>query len=182
MSPQEAGQRLHGDAVLAGSVRRVDRKVRVNAQLIRTADDQDLWAEGGLEFEGRDLLETEKMLASAIATRLRAPLSRQRRIAMLRSPTSSSEAYEHFVRGTLALRNSAADHSLVAEQLLQRAVHLQGSPHGMDSLPGEEDGGEDAGQESCESGSGTEDVSRSDRERRCQDTRGIRRSAQDAVF
>jgi TolB-like protein len=59
MSSQEAGQRLYVDAVLAGSVRRVDRKVRVNAQLIWTADDQVLRAEGGLEFEGRDLLETE---------------------------------------------------------------------------------------------------------------------------
>jgi DNA-binding winged helix-turn-helix (wHTH) protein/TolB-like protein/Tfp pilus assembly protein PilF len=124
MSPQEAGQRLHVDAVLAGSVRRVDRKVRVNAQLIRTGDNQILWAEGGLEVEGRDLLETEKMLAASIATRLRGPLARPQRVAISHSPTSRAEAYELFVRGKLAQRSPAADRQQVAEKLFQQAIQL----------------------------------------------------------
>src|SRR5438034_416206 len=81
-SPQEAGKRLNVDAVLTGSVRRADRKVRVNAQLIRTEDGQVLWAEGGLEVESRDLLEAERLLSTAIATRLHVPLSRRERNAM----------------------------------------------------------------------------------------------------
>jgi TolB-like protein len=44
-SPVEAGQRLNADAVLVGLVRRAENRIRVNAQLIRTADSRILWAE-----------------------------------------------------------------------------------------------------------------------------------------
>jgi DNA-binding winged helix-turn-helix (wHTH) protein/TolB-like protein len=124
ISPQVAGQRLHADAVLVGSVRRGERKVRVNVQLIRTADGQILWAEGGLEVEGRDLLETEKLLAAAIASRLRGSLTRDQRSAISRVPATSAEAYELFVRGKLALRGSAPEGSQVAEQLFRQAIKL----------------------------------------------------------
>ena len=122
-NPQEAGKRLNVDAVLVGSVRRADRKVRVNAQLIRTEDGQVLWAEGGLEVESRDLLEAERLLSTAIATRLHVPLSRRERNAMARTPTSSAEAYELFVRGKLAMRGGGENLS-VAEQLFQKATTL----------------------------------------------------------
>ncbi|HTM50580.1 MAG TPA: FlgO family outer membrane protein [Bryobacteraceae bacterium] len=122
-NPQEAGKRLNVDAVLTGSVRRADRKVRVNAQLIRTEDGQVLWAEGGLEVESRDLLEAERLLSTAIATRLHVPLSRRERNAMARTSTSSVEAYELFVRGKLAMRGGGENFS-VAEQLFQKATTL----------------------------------------------------------
>jgi tetratricopeptide (TPR) repeat protein len=43
---------------------------------------------------------------------------------MSRSPTSSAEAYEHFVRGKLAQRDSAADRRRVGEQLLRQSIKL----------------------------------------------------------
>jgi TolB-like protein len=121
--PQEAGKRLNVDAVLVGSVRRADRKVRVNAQLIRTGDGQVLWAEGGLQIESPDLLETERLLSAEIASRLHLPLSRRDRGAIARTPTSSAEAYELFVRGKLAM-TGGGDNLRVAEQLFQKATTL----------------------------------------------------------
>ncbi len=124
-SPAEAGRRLKAEAVLIGSVRTAERKIRVNAQLIRTEDGRVLWADGGLELEARDLLEAERVLATAIAARLRGALTSQERTVIASTPTSNAEAYELFVRGKLALRDRQRQPGLaVAEQLFEQAVRL----------------------------------------------------------
>ncbi|MFN0170615.1 MAG: winged helix-turn-helix domain-containing protein [Bryobacteraceae bacterium] len=123
-SPESAGRRLNAEAVLIGSVRTAERKIRVNAQLIRTADGRILWAGGGLELEARDLLEAESVFATAIAGRLRGALTSRERTMMARAPTSNAEAYEFFLRGKLAMRGQREDRLTVAEQLFDQAVHL----------------------------------------------------------
>lgn len=125
ISPQEAGQRLKVEAVLTGSVRKAGQKIRVNAQVIRSADGQVVWAEGGLDVAGTDLLEAERLVADAIATRLRRSLTASERSAISRPLTFSPEAYELFVRGRLALRKAReADDILVAQKLLEQATRV----------------------------------------------------------
>jgi DNA-binding winged helix-turn-helix (wHTH) protein/TolB-like protein/tetratricopeptide (TPR) repeat protein len=124
-SPAEAGKRLNAEAVLVGSVRTAKERIRVNAQLIRTADGRILWAGGGLEVEASDMLDAERVLAVAIGKRLLGALSSRERTAMACTPTSNAEAFELFVRGKLAMRNSAREQDLrLAEQLLDRAVRI----------------------------------------------------------
>ncbi len=124
-SPEAAGRRLNAEAVLIGSVRTAERKIRVNAQLIRTEDGQVLWADGGLELEARDLLEAERVFATAIAARLRGALTSRERTMIASTPTSNPEAYEFFIRGKLAMRDEQlGDRLPVAEQLFERAVRL----------------------------------------------------------
>lgn len=123
-SPQEAGRRLNVEAVLFGSIRRIDRRVRVNAQLIRSEDGQVLWAEGGLHLEARDLLEAESLVATAIAAHLGQALTASERGAMMRRPTSSAEAFELLVRGKLALRSRTDVRLSLAEKLFQEAIQL----------------------------------------------------------
>ena len=65
-----------------------------------------------------------RQAAVATATRLRGPLARPQRVAISHSPTSRSEAYEHFVRGKLAQRSPATDRQQVAEKLFQQAIQL----------------------------------------------------------
>jgi tetratricopeptide (TPR) repeat protein len=123
--PSEAGKRLNAEAVLVGSVRTADRRIRVNVQVIRTADGRILWADGGLEIEAKDLLEAERVLATTIAKRLRVALTSRERSVMARTPTSNAEAYELFVRGKLAMRDrDREERVLVAEQLFEQAVRL----------------------------------------------------------
>jgi DNA-binding winged helix-turn-helix (wHTH) protein/TolB-like protein len=125
-SPVEAGRRLNAEAVLVGSVRMSENRIRVNAQLIRTADSRIVWAGGGVEVDARDLLEAERVLAAAIAARLTGALTSEERSAMERTPTSNAEAYELFVRGKLAMRNSLRQQDLhLAEQLFTRAVRIE---------------------------------------------------------
>jgi DNA-binding winged helix-turn-helix (wHTH) protein/TolB-like protein len=123
--PTEAGKRLNAEAVLVGSVRTAENRIRINAQLIRTADSRILWADGGLEVEARNLLEAERVLSAAIATRLRGALTSTERGAMTSTPTSNAEAYELFVRGKLAMRDwRRGDGLRVAEQLFEQAIRL----------------------------------------------------------
>lgn len=125
-SPVEAGRRLNAEAVLVGSVRMADNRIRVNAQLIRTADSRIVWAGGGVEVDARDLLEAERVLAAAIAARLTGALTSAERSAMARTPTSNAEAYELFMRGKLAIRNSMRKQDLqLAEQLFTQAVRIE---------------------------------------------------------
>ncbi len=124
-SPAEAGKRLNAEAVLVGSFRTAGQRIRVNAQLIRTADSRILWADGGLEVEVRGLLEAERILAAAIATRLRGALTSRERSTMAHTPTSSAEAYELFLRGRLAMRDRTGEGDLrLAEQLFEQAVRI----------------------------------------------------------
>lgn len=126
VSPVEAGRRLNAEAVLVGSVRMAVNRIRVNAQLIRTADSRIVWAGGGVEVDARDLLEAERVLAAAIAVRLTGALTSAQRRAMARTPTSNAEAYELFVRGKLAMRNSMRKQDLqLAEQLFTQAVRTE---------------------------------------------------------
>jgi DNA-binding winged helix-turn-helix (wHTH) protein/TolB-like protein len=126
VSPQEAGQRLDVDAVLFGSVRRAEHKIRVNVQMIRSTDGQVLWAEGGLNAEGKDLIETERLVATAIAARLRRSLGASEKDAIALRQTRSPDAYELYVRGRFALRKSREDpqESRIAEKLFDQAVKL----------------------------------------------------------
>lgn len=125
VSPAEAGRRLNTEAVLNGSVRTAGRKFRANVQLIRSADGQILWADGGVEIEARDLLEAESLLATTIATRLRGALTARERNAIARMPTLNAEAYELFVRGKIAMRDRERPESLrTAAEFFERAVRL----------------------------------------------------------
>jgi tetratricopeptide (TPR) repeat protein len=125
-APQAAGRQLNTEAVLIGSVRTAGgKKIRVNAQLIRTDDGRILWADGGLEIEARDLLEAERVLATAIALRLRGALTSRERKEIVSTATANAEAHELFVRGKMAQRERPRQRGLaVAQELFEQAVRL----------------------------------------------------------
>ena len=60
---------LNVDAVVEGSVLRVEGRVRITAQLIEAATDRHLWA-GSYEREHRDVLELQNDVAREIAERI----------------------------------------------------------------------------------------------------------------
>lgn len=65
----DIGQELRVDAIVEGTVERVSDRVRIRAQLIRTATDEHLWA-ASYDRDVNDLLQLEADVASDIARQI----------------------------------------------------------------------------------------------------------------
>lgn len=97
-SLSEIGRELGVDAVLEGSVLRVDDQVRITVQLIHVPTDTHLWS-GSFDRELRDVLALHSDVARAVADEVHAVLTPEesRRLASTREV--DPRALEHYVRG-----------------------------------------------------------------------------------
>jgi TolB-like protein/Flp pilus assembly protein TadD len=121
---RQIGKELGVSAILEGSVRREGNRVRVNVQLINTANDRHIWAED-YDRDLTDVFAIQTDLAKKIAHELQAQLSATEQEQMTRRPTENGEAYLAFVEGhnlqaSLEDRNKQEQ----ARQLYERAIQL----------------------------------------------------------
>src|SRR5947199_5528469 len=84
--------------LLEGSVQKTNDQVRVNVQLIRAANDSQLWAET-FDRKLTDIFSVESEVAKAIADQLRAKLTGQEEQVIASKPTDNTEAYDAYLRG-----------------------------------------------------------------------------------
>src|SRR6058998_3316878 len=111
--------------ILEGSVQKSADAVRVNVQLIRAANDSQLWADT-FDRKLTDIFSVESEVAKAIADQLQAKLTGQEEQVIAAKPTDNSEAYDAYLRGlayTLKTGNNAAN-ALAAQKYLREAVRL----------------------------------------------------------
>jgi TolB-like protein/class 3 adenylate cyclase/Tfp pilus assembly protein PilF len=93
---REIGKALNVSKVLAGSVRKSGNRVRINAELVNTADGYQLWSET-FDRNLNDIFELQDEIASIIANRMREQLvSRTTEFA---EPSQNVEAYEFYLKG-----------------------------------------------------------------------------------
>ena len=115
---RKIGRALGVAYVLQGSVRKLDDRVRVNAQLIDTRTDAQIWAE---QYDRKidDLFELQSDLAQAIVTQLKGKLSKREKAAIGTRPTADARAYDLY----LEARGSVLQyHFEKAIELLEKAV------------------------------------------------------------
>jgi serine/threonine protein kinase/tetratricopeptide (TPR) repeat protein len=123
---REVGHALGVSHVVEGTVRRSERKVHVNAQLVDTRTDADVWAE---EYD-RDLTDVfaiEALVAQSIADRLRAKVSAREKMAINEWPTRDLVAYDLYTHAknlflAASGSNSGKEDLLHAAELLDQAV------------------------------------------------------------
>lgn len=97
------------DAVVEGSVVRSGENVRVDARLVDTADDRQIWAQSFTQRE-EDIIALQDHIARAVAQRIEVAIdpSVQKRLA--NAPTVNAEAYEAYLHGSTYLaQHSNAD-------------------------------------------------------------------------
>ena len=121
----EIAKQLGVAYILEGSVQKSADAVRVNVQLIKAANDSDLWAD---TFDRKliDIFSVESEVAKAIADQLQAKLSGREEQVIAARPTDNPEAYDAYLRGlayNLKAANSAAN-SRAAQKYLREAVRL----------------------------------------------------------
>ena len=115
-----AGRTLAVDAVLEGTIRRVDDRYRVNVRLIDVASGRPSW---GSTFDepSLNLLVLEDRLAERVASASSLALNSTARDAR---GTASAEAYEAYLRGRFLTFKLARESFTQARAYIDRAIAL----------------------------------------------------------
>jgi len=99
----EIGRELGVGAVLEGSVQKEKDRIRVTAQLIRTADDAHLWAER-YDRELASVFEVQDEISMAIVAALKLKLTAREKQGISKLPIDNVAAYECYLRATHEIR------------------------------------------------------------------------------
>ena len=115
---RQIGKELNARYILEGGVQALGSRVRVNAQLIDTDDDEHIWADTfDHELTASNLFDIQASLAKAIAGEMKTSLSESDQILIDQIPTQSIEAYNSYLRG-LELRDRGGHHELNTAQVI----------------------------------------------------------------
>jgi TolB-like protein/Tfp pilus assembly protein PilF len=119
----EIARQLNVANILEGSVQRAGDRVHINAQLIRAATDEHLWAES-YDRKLENIFSVEAEVAAAVAEALRAKLTGAEQQALEQKPTSNPVAYDAYLRGIALWRDDNLLNRLKATQPLEESVQL----------------------------------------------------------
>ncbi len=96
----EIGALLSVATVLEGQVQRAGDQLRINVQLIDTAQEGHLWANTyDRELTAQNIFDVQSDIARTIADALHAELSASDEVALSAIPTTSTEALQQFMMG-----------------------------------------------------------------------------------
>ena len=122
---KQIGRDLGVANVLEGSVQISGDRVRINAQLIDTQTDSQIWAEQ-YDRKLEDIFALQSELAQTIAAQLKATLSTGEKAEIWRQPTQDLQAYDLYLRARAAFRGGGGtmprENWNVAISLLNRAI------------------------------------------------------------
>ena len=105
------GQELGVDAVVEGTVARSGERVRVNARLVSTGDDRNLWAQS-FERDAGDILSLEDDLAQSVSRRIEVVLTPDSMHRRDEPHPVNVQAYESYLSGMHDLNNHRTNNEL----------------------------------------------------------------------
>ncbi|MEO5618316.1 MAG: serine/threonine-protein kinase, partial [Candidatus Eisenbacteria bacterium] len=121
LSLPEIGRKLGVGAIVEGSVQRSGDRVRITAQLIRTANEQHMWAHS-YERDLRDALALQDEVATAIAKEVQAHLTPKQQKQIADARPVSPKSYELYLRALDAYRRWNKQSEQVALEFLKQAI------------------------------------------------------------
>jgi len=110
-----AARELNTDAILEGNVQRSGSRLRVNVNLLKSADGSSIWNDK-FELEANDLFQVEDQVAQQVAERLRIRLGNGSNFAARKDP-SSQLANEWYMKGLFSLDQRGFDHDDMGHML-----------------------------------------------------------------
>jgi adenylate cyclase len=118
---RDIGRALGVSAVLEGSVRKAGERVRITAQLVKSADGYHLWSES-FDRSLDDVFAIQSEIAQKLVSALRLSLSRQECELIERHGTRNAEAYDLYLRGQAYLRDGTDSTLPKAVAAFRRAI------------------------------------------------------------
>jgi TolB-like protein/Tfp pilus assembly protein PilF len=117
----EIAKQLGVAHILEGSVQKSRDAVRVNVQLIKAANDSQVWAET-FDRKLTDIFSVESDVAKAIADQLQAHITRQEEQVIAAKPTKNIEAYDAYLRGRYFWNKRTSDGIKHAIEHFQQSI------------------------------------------------------------
>ncbi len=120
---RRVGLTLGADYLVEGSVRKMEQRLRVSAQLVETEGGRQLWAER-YDRELQDLFRLQDEITTTIAARIEPEVSAAERARVERKAVPALHAWDFFRLGTKHFYKSTAPDNLEAQRLFRRAIEL----------------------------------------------------------
>ncbi|TMI97196.1 MAG: guanylate cyclase, partial [Bacteroidetes bacterium] len=121
---REIGKALNVNKVLEGSVRKAGNRVRINAELVNTADGYQLWSET-FDRNLNDIFELQDEIAGIIANRMRTQLVNK--TVDTPEPSQNMEAYQLYLKGLFFYNKGTPSDYHKAIQFFDEAIMLDSS-------------------------------------------------------
>jgi adenylate cyclase len=120
---QDVSRELGVRYVLEGSVRKVDSRLRITAQLIDAPTGEHLWAER-YDRPLPEIFALQDEIRQKIVTALRVKLTKEEQERFQRAPTDNLEAYDYYLRGMSYFSRLTKEANTQARQMLEKAIGL----------------------------------------------------------
>jgi adenylate cyclase len=121
---REIGKALNVSKVLEGSVRKAGNRVRINAELVNTADGYQLWSET-FDRNLNDIFELQDEIAGIIANRMRQQLVSK--TFDTPEPSQNIEAYQLYLKGLFFYNKGTPADYYKAIQFFEEAITIDTS-------------------------------------------------------
>jgi adenylate cyclase len=120
---REAGRRLGVSALLEGSVRKADDRLRITVHLVDVATGYHKWSQLFERTLG-DVFAIQDEIAESVATTLRSGALSERERRALRRPQTAAEPYEYYLRGRQYLHRMQQPDLDQCRAMFERAIEL----------------------------------------------------------
>ncbi len=123
VKPDEVSRELGVRYMIEGSVRKVDNRIRITAQLIDCHTGYHVWAQY-YDRDLRDVFAVQEEIARRITSAMAVKLTKEEEKQMGRPYTSSELAWEYFMRGAELARRFTPLDNAHARDLFEKAIGL----------------------------------------------------------
>jgi adenylate cyclase len=121
---REIGTKLGVSNILEGTVRRSGKKMRINVQLINTADGYHVWSEV-YDSELEDIFQVQDEIAHKIVTRLKENFAvNEKKETIIKPPTENIDAYNLYLKGRYYWNRSNPEDTLRAIKTFEEAISI----------------------------------------------------------
>ncbi|MFZ0770528.1 MAG: winged helix-turn-helix domain-containing protein [Candidatus Sulfotelmatobacter sp.] len=117
----QIGRDLGVDAVVEGSVLRSGERVRITAQLIRTATDRHIWA-AAYDGDLKDVLSLQARVAEAITNEVKLSLTAEESGRLRQARAVNPEAFDLYLRGRYAWNQRNVEGFQKANEYFNQAI------------------------------------------------------------
>ncbi len=118
---REKGQKLGATYLVDGSVRRLGDRMRITAQLIRAATEENVWTSEPITDDTKDVFAVQEKIAGLITQALSLKLGASSPAA---TSTVNPEAFRHYLEGRQEWNRRTMAGYKRAEHLFERAIAL----------------------------------------------------------
>jgi TolB-like protein/Tfp pilus assembly protein PilF len=123
MDVREVGRRLGVAAVVEGSVRKIENKLRITAQLLNVVNGYHLWSEK-FDRTFEDIFAIQDEITSAIVDRLRVKFLGEEKAPLLKRTTDNPEAYNLYLKGRYFWNKRTAEGMKRALESFAQAIQI----------------------------------------------------------